>query len=576
MYRNSKFLIFSFFIFLFLQSPIFARRIGLVFGSDYRGNRAGIPVLELCEKDAKLMEQSLKDQGKFDHVKVLLGSMVTAANMKSALKEIASIAKKNDTVMIYFSGHGTVQKDSNAPNGMRNYLVMYDRPHVSDKNLDIWLKGIKTDNTVWIFDACFSGGIVKKGRRGMGNVPVDSAGGKVIQNGNDNFYFEGKTLISSADSNETAVELDDLGHGLFTYWFVKGMNPANGDLNSDRVVTVLEAFEWSSKRVTNDAFSVRRRQHPQIVGSPSGIMIAGNARPRSIEPEVSITEEKKAPAVEKNVADEKPVIITEEVTVTETVVGTVPEVVQVPVVERPSRPADPVTAEEPPATQTVTTGKIRIITTILQSRQSGRTTLDAVQVMKLKKLGNAVRRIRVMVSGKEFPAKIEWVDEGKLKEISGESIPLGFYSYNQKRYKNRVAVIYLDEVPSGVHEITLEVDDYPVIRERLGVEKNTENSLFTVASLSGYGSIQGKVFRENFENPISGHKIWLPTVKGVNQIHTMKTTSDGSFWFLNLPPSDDYQLKASIMESNKLDNENLNVKSGDVVRVDVVLGKGFK
>ncbi|MDH4221054.1 MAG: caspase family protein, partial [Candidatus Aminicenantes bacterium] len=241
MFRNDKLLLLPLLIFVFFQSPVFAKRIGVIFGSDYRGNRAGIPVLQLCEKDAKLMEQALKANGKFDSVKVLLGPMVTAANMKSSLEEVASMAKKNDTVTLYFSGHGTVQKDASAPNGMRNYLVMYDRPHVSDKNLDIWLKGIKTDNTVWIFDACFSGGIVKKGRRGMGNIPVDSAGGKVIQNGNDNFYFEGKTLISSADSNETAVELDDIGHGLFTYWFVKGMNPANGDLNSDRVVTVLEA-----------------------------------------------------------------------------------------------------------------------------------------------------------------------------------------------------------------------------------------------------------------------------------------------------------------------------------------------
>ncbi|MDH5656822.1 MAG: caspase family protein [Spirochaetia bacterium] len=591
MSRHGKILGITIFMIFFLQSPVFAKRIGLIFGTDYRGNAAGVPALELCEKDARLMEQALKRHGKFDYVKVLLGPRVTAQNMKSELKKVASITKKNDTVIIYFSGHGTVQKDSRAPNGMRNYLIMYERPHVSDKNLDVWLKKIKSNKTVWIFDACFSGGIVKKGSRGMGRVPVRSNGGTVVQNGNDSLYFENKTLISSSASNERAFELDELGHGLFTFWFTKSMNPNNGDLNGDHVVSVLEAFEWTSKRVRSESKKKRRNQNPQIVGSPSGILIAGNIRPRSIE-ELEVEEQKtfkkdtsrqhtneqtKDKGTVTTTTEESVTITTKkEITVQMTVETVAPEVVEIPVVEKPSRPADPVTEEEPSAEISTATGRLEIITTILQSRQAGRTTMDSRQVMKMKKLGNVTRKIRVQVSGNIVPAKIEWVDRNELKKVSGEDIPLGFYSFNMKRYKNRVAVITIEDIPAGIHEVVIEADDYPLIKERVGVEKNAQSRVFTIASLAGYGSIQGKVFRDNYDSPVKGQKVWLPTVKGVNQIHTMRTTSDGSFWFLNLPPSDDYQLKASIMESISLDNEKLNVRSGDVLRLDVVLGKNFR
>jgi hypothetical protein len=65
----------------------------------------------------------------------------------------------------------------------------------------------------------------------------------------------------------------------------------------------------------------------------------------------------------------------------------------------------------------------------------------------------------------------------------------------------------------------------------------------------------------------------MPTVTGVNIIYKMKTTKDGSFWFLNLPPGDYYQLKVSFLENLDLDNSFLKVRAGEVTKVDVVLNK---
>ena len=105
--------------------------------------------------------------------------------------------------MLYFAGHGTYQRDSTAPNGLRNYIVMYDRPHVPDNIMNEWVKKIPTAKLVWIFDCCYSGGIAKKGRksRGEGNVPIDEdQPGKVIENGDESIYFNNRAIIASADA----------------------------------------------------------------------------------------------------------------------------------------------------------------------------------------------------------------------------------------------------------------------------------------------------------------------------------------------------------------------------------------
>lgn len=519
---NNLFILIIFSLFSF--SGIYAKRIGLIFGTNYKGNDAGIPPLELCEADAKLMEETLKSHGQFDEAKVYLGGMVTASNVKNALENLAKTTAKEDVVFLYFSGHGTYQRDSSAPNGLRNYIVMYTRPHVSDKELNEWMSGIKA-KVVWVFDCCFSGGIVKKGKetRGTGDIPIpENSPGTVIQDGDQNFYFKNAVLIGSSDSNETSIEVrGNINHGIFTYYFAQGLNPTNGDLNSDKTVTLYEAFEWSSKRVIEHAKKLNHKQNPQIRGNASGYLISGNLKP--VLP------------------------------------------------NQPSTPTD--TSEEPPVVDQGNYGTIEIATTILKSRQAGQNTMDPTEILRKNKLGDVERKIKILVSGDEYPTKIEWLDEKQLKQKTEEEIPLGEYAFDGKSYKNKAAYIIITKVPTGVHEVQIQTDDYPVIKRVIGVEKGKVSKEMIVASLSNYGSIQGKVFYKNFEQPLAGQEVWMPTVTGVNLVHKMKTTKDGSFWFLNLPPGNFYQIKVSFLENLDLDNRYLKVKPGEVTKVDVILNR---
>jgi hypothetical protein len=464
---------------------------------------------------------------------------------------------------------------------------MYTRPHLSDKMLDDWLKPIKAKKTVWVFDACFSGGLVQKGRKGIGDVPIAADQPGAVMENRSAAYFTDKILVASSAADEPSLELTGhFNHGLFTYFFSEGFKPSNGDLNQDGAVTLLEAFEWSSVRVQDQAKQLKRRQTPQITGEASGVFLAGSLKqsePVAVIPPTSGNGNTGTtpPASDSgNTGTTPPTSGSGNPEVAEPAPsftsGTVPPVLQdaVPanqtVVQNPATstvtPAEPPPAADPDQAG----GDVILYTTIFESNQAGPTSMDPQALLRRNKL-KGTRNIRVALSGQEKEVKIQWLDREQLKAKLGEDLPLGDHYNGSARVKNRVAMIEIKGVPSGVHQITIAADGYPVIMERLGVEKNKNNKIFIPASLSGYGSIQGKVFLKNFDSPLKGQDIWMPTVKAPNMIHRMKTATDGSFWFLNLPPGSDYFLKPGFGSDQPLDDKTFTVTDGQVTKIDVVL-----
>ena len=532
------------------SSPLLASRLGLLIATNYKGNQAGIPPLKECERDASLIKKRLLSHGKFDKVEVLLGSMVTAKQVSSALTNLNKTIKSSDTLLIYFSGHGTFQKDDSASNGIRNFLLMYRRPHLPDNLLDRWIRKINTKKLVWIFDACYSGGIASKNKltRGSGTIPISKGQrAKVIADGDKDLFFGNRAIIGSSSANQTAIEIGaPINHGIFSYFFSQSLDLKNGDLNNDGTVTLLEAFAWTKPRVTEMAKRYNHRQTPLMGGKVSGIYLAGRQSPK---PPQTITPPPVSQAEAPKPAPAKPV----------------PSVIQ---------PADPVGPEEPPVVPHKNKGKVVLYTTIYKSTVAGPTPTDPNKLIARNKKPDEIRKVAVSLSGHNYPLKIEWLDERTLKAQSKEQIPLGVYSHRGKVYKNRVAKITIEDVPTGAHEIILKADSYPVIKERLGVEKKAKyNQLFIVASLATYGTIRGKVFFKNFGTPLAKHRIYMPKINQTNQVHSMLSAKDGSFWFLNLAPAKDYFIKTSFAENLPLDNKKLHVKANTTLNVDVILNR---
>ena len=82
--------------------------------SDYQDKE--IPDLRFADKDAEAFANFLRSPAggalDGDHIQVLTNTQATAGRIAEALDALIEKAKKDDQVIIYFSGHGDVEERS--------------------------------------------------------------------------------------------------------------------------------------------------------------------------------------------------------------------------------------------------------------------------------------------------------------------------------------------------------------------------------------------------------------------------------------------------------------------------------
>ena len=70
-------------------------------------------------------------------------------------------------------------------------------------------------------------------------------------------------VLMSSKSTQYSMEFQNLNHGIFSYYFVKGMR-GKGDLNRDNYVTIGELFVYVKTMVSYDT---NNKQIPVIFGN---------------------------------------------------------------------------------------------------------------------------------------------------------------------------------------------------------------------------------------------------------------------------------------------------------------------
>jgi uncharacterized caspase-like protein/Flp pilus assembly protein TadD len=224
--------------------------------------------LKYADRDAEALYELLltPSGGGFekDHIVKLVNEEATTAKITRALRSFLKKPAKDDIVLIYFACHG-------APDPERleiAYLLTHDtdRMDISGtalpmREIDLSLdrKNLHAEKVIVLADTCHSGKI----GGGMGNRSADNAG--VV-----NTYLQeasqargGIALLTSSAASEVSSEGAEWGegHGVFTYYLLKGMQGAADYRPCNGIVTVGELFEYvreNVERATND------KQHPCI------------------------------------------------------------------------------------------------------------------------------------------------------------------------------------------------------------------------------------------------------------------------------------------------------------------------
>lgn len=172
---------------------------------------------------------------------LLTNSEATKDKILESLSKLASRVQPDDTVVIYYAGHG-VRIDN------KSFIVPYDgdvnlsRTLLSLEEFANYLKRIKTDKLVVIFDHCYGGEIIK--------------------------YISKISVLTASSEDQESYEFGPpVSHGIFTYFFLKGLEGL-ADLDSNKKITLSELYTYVYPNVTNMVLkNVNALQEPQFLGN---------------------------------------------------------------------------------------------------------------------------------------------------------------------------------------------------------------------------------------------------------------------------------------------------------------------
>lgn len=184
-----------------------------------------------------------------ENVRRLIGKDATLANIRQALEQwLPSVSKEDDRVVIYFAGHGFVS-------GGKAYLAPYDidpadipgTSYPMERLGRVIGSDIKAKWKVLLTDACHSGAITPEADTRRINASLLEL---------DRSLF---SLTASRDREQSfESEIWGGGHGVFTYYLIKGIE-GEADENRDGVVTADELGEYVRVNVRRDT---QARQNP--------------------------------------------------------------------------------------------------------------------------------------------------------------------------------------------------------------------------------------------------------------------------------------------------------------------------
>ncbi len=232
------------------------RSYALVVGvGDYK-NLPASAKLAFAERDAEAIYSVLisPEGGNFraENVRKLTGPKATLANLKKELETwLPAAAKADDRVLVYFAGHGFVD-----PKSGKAFLAPYDLEpnNISGTGYSMDQLGKIIGSTVqakWkvlLTDSCHSGAISPEQ-------------GEVV---NRSLLDLNRSMFSMTASRarERSFESKDWGggHGIFTYYVVRGME-GYADENKDSIVTADELAEYVRRNVREAS---KGQQNPTV------------------------------------------------------------------------------------------------------------------------------------------------------------------------------------------------------------------------------------------------------------------------------------------------------------------------
>lgn len=234
-----------------VQRALAPRRVALLVGvQDYSDPRlAGLryPVKDATDLGAVLQSPTV---GGFDRVFTVSGAAATSrASLLHAIDIATAGLGRDDTFVLYLSGHGTLTLD--AAEGSRLWFLpsdaRLDAPEatgIAVRDLEARIGRLAARRRVLILDTCHNG----RGRSSLGSATaqlVQGLRGEVPAPRDVRDVSESEARLYAAQYFQPAMEDPTLGNGVYTHFLIEALVSGRADLDGDALVDVAEAHEYA-------------------------------------------------------------------------------------------------------------------------------------------------------------------------------------------------------------------------------------------------------------------------------------------------------------------------------------------
>ncbi len=236
----------------------------LIIGNDrYRDPQRRWPALETAISDARALRTALQRHYGFSDVELLENG--TRREMLRALERLSKRALPNDSILVYYAGHGFLDSETE-----RGFWVPVDAEGVDNSTFlrnstirdELTTIASRARHSVLISGSCVSGSLLRRGSRGIS-----------AESGNQGYFKKVSAKKSVQILSAGGIEyVDDnyraSGHSPFTYFLLSELNN-----NDRRMLTVSELSGNVTQAVANNVEQVPESGVLQGAGDELGEFI---------------------------------------------------------------------------------------------------------------------------------------------------------------------------------------------------------------------------------------------------------------------------------------------------------------
>ena len=224
--------------------------------------RQKLPKADFADNDARIMAEYLTKVMGYpeENIVTLTNDRALKSDFEKYLgKWLPNNVEKDSSVFIYYSGHG-------APNPKTGdaFLVPYDGdPSFIEetgyplKRLYAKLDKLPAREIIVVLDSCFSGA-------GGRSVLAKGARPLVMNMDKQVFHSDRIAILSASSGSQISSTYNEKGHGLFTYFFLKGIKEGNYEIG-----TLYNYLKPQVERIARKTYN--NEQTPGLI-APKGLL----------------------------------------------------------------------------------------------------------------------------------------------------------------------------------------------------------------------------------------------------------------------------------------------------------------